>query len=174
MGTPLDLFAKVKALAFDIDGVFTNSQMLITESGELLRQMNTRDGYAVKRAIRAGLKLCVITGGSSKGVTQRLRLLGIQDVYSGVEHKLPVLEKWVEEQGLELSDVLYMGDDLPDIDVMRRVGMACCPEDSVPEIREISSYISPYKGGQFCVRDVIEKTMRAQGLWTTNAPGVID
>ena len=174
MGSPLQKFADIKGLVFDVDGVFTNSQMLVTESGELLRQMNTRDGYAVKRAIRAGLRICVITGGSSKGIEKRLKGLGIESVFSGVQEKLPVLKAWLGDTGLTADDVLYMGDDLPDIEVMHLVGLACCPQDAVPEIRDISAYISPYKGGHFCVRDVIEKTMRAQGLWTTNAPGVID
>lgn len=172
--TPLEYFSHIEALVFDVDGVFTNSQMLVTESGELLRQMNTRDGYAVKRAIRAGLKICVITGGSSRGIIHRLNLLGITDVFSGVENKWPVLNNWLTDNNIDIEKTLYMGDDLPDIDVMRRVGFACCPVDSVSEIREIATYISPYKGGEFCVRDVIEKTLRAKGLWTTDAPGIID
>jgi 3-deoxy-D-manno-octulosonate 8-phosphate phosphatase (KDO 8-P phosphatase) len=174
MGSTLEIFTKIKGLVFDVDGVFTDSQMLVTEQGEFLRSMNTRDGYAVKCALAAGLKLCVITGGSSTGVARRLQMLGIASVYTRVEHKLPVFHEWVEKEGLAMEEVLYMGDDLPDWEVMHAAGMTCCPADAVPEIREISAYISPFKGGQFCVRDVIEKTLRAQGLWTTTAPGATD
>lgn len=174
MSTPLQQFSKIKALVFDIDGVFTNSQMLVTEAGELLRQVNTRDGYAVKRAHRAGLKVCVITGGSSEGMVIRLQKLGVTDIFYGIQDKLPVFKEWVKKQELDPEEVLYMGDDIPDLEVMRFAGFACCPYDAVPEIREISDYISPNSGGQFCVRDVIEKTMRSQGLWTTNAPGITD
>lgn len=174
MGNILNKFSQIKALVFDVDGVFTDTQMLITEHGELLRQMNTRDGYAVKQAIKAKLGLCVITGGSSMGIVKRLKGLGLTDVFYGIEYKLPVLEKWMSDHSYRYEDILYMGDDLPDIEVMRRVGLACCPEDAVPEIREISAYISPFKGGHFCVRDVIEKTMRAQGIWTTDAFGITD
>lgn len=162
----LEKFADITTFFFDIDGVFTDNHLLITDAGEFLRSMNVRDGYAVKRAIRAGYRIVVITGGSSPGVNLRLQGLGITEIYTGKEKKLEVFDRIVEEDDLQPQEILYLGDDLPDYPVMRKVGLPCCPADAVPEILGLSKYVSPYKGGSGCVRDVIEKVMRIKGEWT--------
>lgn len=161
----LEAFKSIRSFVFDVDGVFTNSQILVTEEGALLRSMSVRDGFAVKNAILEGYPVCIITGGYSEGVVLRLKGLGVRDVFSGVQDKLPVLKSYVEDYNLDLETILYMGDDLPDYEAMRRVGLPTCPRDAVREIQELSRYISPFDGGHGCVRDVIEKVMRLQGTW---------
>ncbi len=162
----LEKFKDIHTFIFDVDGVMTDSDVLITESGELLRKMNIRDGYAMKRAIRDGYRIGIITGGSSEGVRKRLEALGITDIYVGRFEKMEAFEEFVSKHDLDPDGILYMGDDVPDYPVMRRVGLPTCPSDAIPEILEFSAYISPYKGGAGCVRDVIEKVMRLQGKWS--------
>lgn len=164
-GNVLREFRHVHTFIFDVDGVFTNGELLITESGELLRKMNVRDGFAVKRAIEEKFRVMVITGGSSKGTIQRLMDLGIKEVIFGAHNKLKYYEALLDQYNLDEEGILYMGDDLPDYEVMRRVGLACCPNDAAPEIMSISKYISPFKGGEGCIRDVIEKTLKLNGVW---------
>jgi 3-deoxy-D-manno-octulosonate 8-phosphate phosphatase (KDO 8-P phosphatase) len=162
----LERFADISTFFFDVDGVLTNNMILILEDGKLLRQMNVRDGLAIKMALQQGYRICIITGGRSEGVTERLRALGISDIHSGIADKLEVYEDIKSLYNLADEEVLYMGDDLPDYPVMRRVGLPVCPADAAPEIAEISHYVSPLVGGAGCVRDVIEKVMRIQGKWT--------
>lgn len=152
-------------MIFDIDGVFTNNEILVTEHGEFLRSMNVKDGYAVKRAIRSGYKIAVISGGQSEGTRHRFELLGLTEVYLGVENKLNCYNTLVAAWSIAPEHIAYMGDDLPDLEVMKQVGLACCPQDAVPEILEVSHFISPFNGGQACVRDLIEKIMQAQNKW---------
>lgn len=159
------LFKNIKTLVFDVDGVFTDTRIMISEKGEFLRTMNTRDGYAIKLAKRAGIKMAVITGGTSIGVQNRLKDLGIDHIYSGVLDKKPVLEKIVSEQGWSLDNLLYIGDDLPDIPCIMMAGIGACPADAVPEVKAVSDYISTKKGGDFCVRDLIEQILKHQDKW---------
>jgi 3-deoxy-D-manno-octulosonate 8-phosphate phosphatase (KDO 8-P phosphatase) len=154
--------ARIKAMVFDVDGVFTNNQLIITEQGELLRTMNTRDGYAVKRAIENGLHLAIITGGSSEGTRIRLANLGIKDIYTKISDKKSTLKNWMSNHGYKPEDVLYMGDDYPDFEVLQIAGYPCCPADADPSIMKLCKYISPFKGGEGCVRDIIEKVLLAQ------------
>jgi 3-deoxy-D-manno-octulosonate 8-phosphate phosphatase (KDO 8-P phosphatase) len=164
----MNLFEKfhpIHTFLFDVDGVLTESDVLVMEDGSLLRRMNIRDGFALKKAIQAGYRVVIITGGRSAGVVKRLHGLGIRDVFAGVEDKLQVFRDYIAEHDLDTEGILYMGDDLPDYEVMRRVGLPCCPADAAPEIRELSQYISPINGGQGCVREVIEKVMRIQDQW---------
>ncbi|TVR88282.1 MAG: 3-deoxy-D-manno-octulosonate 8-phosphate phosphatase [Saprospirales bacterium] len=167
MAKNLELFKRIDTVVLDVDGVLTNSQMLITESGELLRSMSVRDGYALKRGLMHGLKMCVITGGSSKGVEWRIKSLGIEDYFPAVKKKILVFDEWVNQHNVNLDNTLYMGDDLPDMDVMNKVGCPVCPADAAPEIIEIAKYVSPVKGGMGCVRDVLEKVLKLQGGWKT-------
>lgn len=160
-----DKLRAVKGFVFDVDGVFTNNTIQVTETGELLRTMNVRDGQTVKWAIEAGYTIGVITGGRSEGTKKRLTDLGITEYYSGIKEKLPAFHSFLERSGLLSSEVCYMGDDLPDLPVMRRVIVSACPADAVPEVIEISDYISPLPGGAGCVRDIIEKVMKIQGKW---------
>lgn len=161
----LEKFTEINTLIFDVDGVFTDSTLLVLEDGKLLRKMHTRDGYAVKAALAAGYRVCVITGGKSEGVVTRLKNLGINDIYSGVANKKEVYEAYVDLYDLDEENILYMGDDMPDYEVMRRVGFPVCPADAAPEIRKLSLYISSEKGGYGCVRDVIERTLKINGKW---------
>ena len=166
----LEKFRDIHTFIFDVDGVFTNSDLIIMENGELLRKMNVRDGFAVKKAIRAGYRICIITGGSSEGVTLRLKGLGIKDIYTGISNKLDVFEEYVYNYEIDTAGVLYLGDDIPDYEAMRLAGLPCCPQDAANEIIEICQYISPLKGGDGCVRDVIEKVMKLHGKWLDEPP----
>ena len=157
-----DKFKQIKAFVLDVDGVLTNSIILITENGELLRTMSVRDGQLLRYAIDAAFIFGVITGGRSEGVVKRLKMLGVQFVYSGAAVKMPYFEDFLEETKLNPHEVLYMGDDFPDLPILRRVGLPTCPADAIPEVLNTAAYISPIKGGEGCVRDVIEKTMRLQ------------
>ncbi|MGB3548291.1 MAG: HAD hydrolase family protein [Saprospiraceae bacterium] len=158
-------FADVTTFIFDVDGVLTDSTLLVTEEGKLLRRMHVRDGYALKRAIQAGFKVIVITGGNSEGVRERLYNLGINDVALGVSDKVAKYGEFIDLYNLDEDGILYMGDDMPDYDVMRRVGFAVCPHDACPEIKSISTYISPVNGGHGCVREVIERVLKIQRKW---------
>ncbi len=156
---------QIKTLIFDVDGVLTNSQLLITEEGDLLRSMNTRDGYGLKRAIDAGLNVIIITGGNSLGVERRLQLLGIKQCHVNIKDKFSVLTSIIEENLLNKEEIMYMGDDIPDLKCMQYIGIAACPADAVSEIQEASQYISDYNGGSGCVRDIVEKIMQVKNLW---------
>lgn len=161
----LEQFQHIHTFIFDVDGVLTNNEVLITEDGQLLRSMNVRDGLAIKMAIKAGYRICVITGGKSEGVKTRLEALGVQDIYLNKQDKLEAYNEFTTLYDLDQEGILYMGDDMPDYPVMRRVGLPTCPRNACREIIELAKYISPYDGGQGCARDVIEKVMRLQDKW---------
>lgn len=164
----MDLFERmrrVRAFVFDVDGVMTDSLIHIWENGDLTRTMNTRDGFALRRAVDKGYHVGVITGGSSRGVVMRLNGLGVTDVQSGVRDKVEALDRFTSLHDLALGEVMYMGDDLIDKTVMMASGLAAAPRDAVPEILEISHYVSGRDGGRGCVRDIIEKVMKVQGSW---------
>lgn len=165
VGNVLADFKNIHTFIFDVDGVLTNGELLITEKGELLRKMNVRDGYALKKAISENFKVIIITGGNSLGTIDRLKALGIEQIIAGAGNKLKHYERLIDELDLDEDGILYMGDDVPDYEVMRRVGLACCPFDAAPEILEIAKYISPFKGGEGCARDVLEKVLKLNGLW---------
>jgi 3-deoxy-D-manno-octulosonate 8-phosphate phosphatase (KDO 8-P phosphatase) len=161
----LELFAPIRTFIFDVDGVLTDGSLLATEEGHLLRKMNIKDGYAIQLAIKSGYKVWIISGAKSEGVRTRLQKLGVVDVHIGIESKRELLEEIAETQQTSYSSILYMGDDIPDYAAMQLCGLPCCPCDAVPEIRGVAKYISPYKGGEGCVRDVIEKVMKLNGDW---------
>ncbi|MFB5946871.1 KdsC family phosphatase [Albibacterium profundi] len=158
-------FKKVKAFVFDVDGVLTNGEVLVTEEGEQLRSFSIKDGYALQLAIKKGYPIAIITGGRSNGVKLRLNGLGIHDVFLSVTDKRAVLYEWLKAQDLTVDDLLFMGDDIPDLIVMEEAGIASCPSDAVEEIKEVSQYVSTCAGGKGAVRDVIEKVMKLQGQW---------
>lgn len=160
-----ELLRNVKAFAFDVDGVFTDGTVILHPSGELIRTSNTRDGYAVHVAIERGFPIAIISGGKSEMVRERFRGLGVTDIYLGISDKVDALEDFRFKYGVELSQILYMGDDLPDFEVMQKVGIPTCPSDAVPEIRSLSVYVSNYDGGKGCVRDVIEQVLRLNDKW---------
>lgn len=163
--SPLEAFSQVRTFLFDVDGVLTDGSVLVTDDGALLRRMSTRDGFAMKLCIRLGYPIVIITGGTSSGVERRLRLLGVETIFSGISDKVSAFDGYLADSGKNPQEILYMGDDMPDWDVMQRVGFAACPQDADPAIQTISHYVSPYRGGQGCVRDIIEKTLRIQGKW---------
>lgn len=158
-----DKLMAVRAFILDVDGVLTDNTVHVTESGEQLRSMNIRDGMGLKIALRNGFPVCIITGGRSQGVIKRLAGLGIEHIYSGIEEKWPVFLQFLEANRLKAQDICYMGDDLPDIHILHKVGLSTCPADAVPEVRQIVDYISPVPGGAGCVRDIVEKVLKAQG-----------
>lgn len=160
----------VRLLVLDVDGVLTDNNILCTEDGHLLRTMHVRDGYAMYTALQEGLQILIITGGNSHGVTTRLKNIGdgsIQ-VFTGIRHKLPVLEKYCKENNFQSHEVLYMGDDILDISVMEWSGYSACPVDAVPEVKAISQYICNLEGGKGCVREVIEIILKQQNKWLSS------
>jgi 3-deoxy-D-manno-octulosonate 8-phosphate phosphatase (KDO 8-P phosphatase) len=161
----LDKLNKIKAFVFDVDGVLSSSMIPLHPSGEPMRMANIKDGYAIQLAVKKGYKIGIITGAKTESIRVRFDSLGVKDIYLSASHKMQYLEDFIAKNNLKSEDVLYMGDDIPDYEVMQAVGTAVCPIDSAPEIKEISCYISPIKGGEGCARDVIEKVMKAQGKW---------
>ena len=151
-----------------MDGVLTDATISVTTAGEMLPSMNIKDGFALKTAVDRGYNVCVISGGSNEGVRMRLAGLGIKDIHLGVHQKTKTLNDYLASKNLNRENVLYMGDDIPDLLVMREVGLPCCPQDAVPEIKTISKYISHKKGGNGCARDVIEQVLKVQGKWLSN------
>ena len=161
----LEYFKHINTFIFDVDGVMTDGTILSTNTGDALRTFHTRDGYAIRRAIEENFNVVVITGGRGNSIESRLKYLGVHQFYTGVGDKLPVFQRFVETHNLNPSEILYMGDDINDLTVMKKVGLACCPADACPEIKDICHYISPMNGGKGCVRDVIEKVMKLRGSW---------
>ncbi len=160
----LDL-TRIKALAFDVDGVLSTSNVVLLEGGQPCRTANIKDGYALQLAVKRGMPVAIITGGRSQAVRVRYEGLGIKDVFLGTAVKIRKFEEWTESLRISPDEVLYMGDDIPDYEVMQRCGCPCCPADAAPEIRQIAAYVSPLNGGCGCVRDVVEQVLRAQGKW---------
>lgn len=159
-----ELLHNIKAFVFDVDGVFSNN-VILHPSGELMRSMNIKDGFAVQYAIKKGYPIAIITGGNSDSVRIRFENLGIRDIYLKSFNKITDFDHFLKKNKLKQEEVLYMGDDLPDYQIMKRVGVPTCPADAVEEIKAISMYISYKTGGEGCVRDVIEQTLRVQGQW---------
>lgn len=155
----------VTTFIFDVDGVLTDGSLTVTTNGELLRSMNVKDGFALKAALNAGYNMCIISGGSNEGVRDRLAGLGIKDIYLGAHNKIEQLNAYLNTNTINLENVLYMGDDIPDYPVMQLVGLPCCPQDAVPEIKSVSKYISHKNGGKGAVRDVIEQVLKVQNKW---------
>lgn len=158
----------ITTFVFDVDGVFTDGTLLITSEGDMLRKMSVKDGYALKTAIQKGYKVCIITGGTNEGVKKRLEGLGVSTIYLGAHHKEEPLREFIEKNNIDLKNVLYMGDDMPDIPPMKLVGIATCPQDAVPEVKAVAKYISHRNGGDACVRDVIEQVLKVKGDWNDN------
>lgn len=155
----------ITTFIFDVDGVLTDSSVHITTAGEMLRTMNIRDGYAMKAAIESGYNVCIISGGSNEGVRVRLSNLGITDIHLSASDKVKTFKEYIEIHSIDASQVLYMGDDIPDYHVMKLVGLPTSPQDAVAEIKNLSKYVSHKNGGKGAVRDVIEQVMKTQGKW---------
>ena len=158
----------ITTFIFDIDGVLTDGTVHITGTGDLMRTMHTKDGFAIKTALKKGYKIAIISGARDSNVITRLTYLGIKDIFIGVDDKLPVFEEFLKKYDLSPAEILYMGDDIPDIALLQKVGLSAAPRDAVQEVLQIVDYISHKKGGKTCVRDVIEQVLRVQGKWTFN------
>lgn len=170
----LQKLKEITTFIFDVDGVLTNGDILASDSGEFLRTFNIKDGYALQLAVKRGYHVCIISGGKGKAMEKRFEGLGIKAVFLGVADKVQVFEAYLEKFQLKATEVIYMGDDIPDLKVMKLVGLPTCPADAVPEIKAVSQYISPYTGGKTAVRDIIEKTMRVQEKWFDAHPSAAD
>ncbi len=161
----LEKCKEIRHFVFDVDGVFTDGKFLVSESGELLRTMNARDGLAVKLALSMGYDIVIITGGKSQGVKKRFADLGVKEVYLDIQDKESLLDELFKEKKWEPKNVLYMGDDLPDIPCILMAGIGTCPADATDEVLTAADFISPVKGGRACVRDMIERILKIQDKW---------
>lgn len=157
--------SKIKSIVFDVDGVLSAETITLAGDGEPLRTVNIKDGYAIQLAEKMGLRIAIITGGTTEAVRLRYERLGVKDIFMGSAVKVKVYDQFLSKYDLHDEDVIFMGDDIPDYEVMKRCGCPCCPADACPEIRELSLYVSQRKGGYGCARDVIEQVLRAQGKW---------
>tara|TARA_B100000945_G_scaffold316478_1_gene317492 strand:- start:461 stop:970 length:510 start_codon:yes stop_codon:yes gene_type:complete len=162
-----ELLKKITTFILDVDGVLTDGKILITSKGKMLREMNTKDGFIIKYALDKGFKIFIISGGTNKGVKERLKDLGIDEIFLGDHAKKDTYEKLIKKYNLQKNEIVYMGDDIPDIPVMKKIGVPCCPNDAVPDVKQISIYVSKKNGGEGCVRDIIEQTLRVQNKWLT-------
>ncbi len=156
---------KIRAIVFDIDGVLSAETIPMNEAGIPCRTVNIKDGYALQLAVKMGLHIAIITGANVEAIRVRYEGLGVKDIHIGASVKIKTYEAFLEKYGLCDEEVLYMGDDIPDYEIMKRSGCPCCPADAAPEIKAISRYISPLNGGYGCGRDVVEQVLRAKGLW---------
>jgi 3-deoxy-D-manno-octulosonate 8-phosphate phosphatase (KDO 8-P phosphatase) len=161
----LEHFQDITTFVFDVDGVLTDGSVLLLDNGLQARKMNVKDGLALQMALKNGYTVIIISGGSSEPVIHRLQYLGLTEINLGLKDKEKFMEAYVEQNNLNWKQVLYMGDDLPDIPVLQKAGLACCPADAAIEVRKISKYISPVNGGNGCVRDVIEKVLKLNDHW---------
>ena len=161
----LESFRPITCFVFDIDGVLTDGNILVYETGEQVRQMSMKDGYSLQLAVKKKYHVLVVSGGDSLGAKNRLLKLGIIDVFLQVSDKKQMIEEYLQHHNLKWKEILYMGDDIPDYDVLKMAGLPCATADAVPEVLQAAKYISPFPGGRGCVRDVIEKVLRLHGNW---------
>lgn len=160
---------KIKALVFDVDGVLSANTIPMDAEGQPLRTLNIKDGYAIQLAVKMGLQMGIITGGKGEQVRMRYEYLHVQHIYIASSVKVKDLHDLMQKAGVTPEEVLYMGDDIPDFEVMQIVGLPVCPADAAPEVKAISKYVSPCNGGYGAARDVIEQVLKAQGKWMSNA-----
>ncbi len=163
-----EIMPEITTFVFDVDGVLTDGSVTVFPNGELVRTMNIKDGYALKVAIEMGYRICVISGGNNPAVKWRLEGLGVSDIYLGAHNKMDQFTEFLKKNDIDPAQVLYMGDDIPDLPVMKMSGLPTCPKDAVPEIRDISLYVSQKNGGKGCVRDVIEQVLKVQDKWSNH------
>ena len=173
MGNFKEDIARVEAFVFDVDGVMTDGGIIPTADGDFVRRYDAKDGYAIAYALREGYKVCVISGGRGKMLENRLTMLGVTKMYLNCMNKIEALEEFLAENGIDRQSVIYMGDDIPDLECMMRVGIPVCPADAAMEVVEASRYVSEYNGGHGAVRDIVEQVLRAKGCWAKNLKGVL-
>ena len=173
MGNFKEDIARVEAIVLDVDGVMTDGGIIPTPDGDFIRRYNAKDGYAIASAIREGLKVCIISGGRGRMLENRLQMLGVTRYYLNCMDKVTAIREFIADYNIDLEDVIYMGDDIPDLECMRLVGVPVSPADAAMEVVEASRYISEFNGGHGAVRDIVEQVMRAKGVWAKNLKGVL-
>ena len=173
MGNFKEDIAHVEAFVFDVDGVMTDGGIIPTPDGDFIRRYYAKDGYAMACAIREGYKVCIISGGRGAMLENRLKMLGVTRMYLDCMDKVAAIEEFLRDYNLDRESVIYMGDDIPDLECMRVVGIPVCPADAAMEVIEASRYVSEYDGGRGAVRDIVEQVMRVQGKWAKNLKGVL-
>lgn len=161
----LSHFKNIKLVAMDVDGVLTNGSLLVTSDGMQQRTFNIKDGYAIQLAIKKNVMVAVISGAHDTGVVKRMEGLGVTEIYTSVKNKLAALEKILISHKISWNECVFIGDDMPDVEVMKNVALPCAPADAVAEVKATAKYISPFTGGQGCVRDILEKILKLQGMW---------
>lgn len=159
----------IKAVVLDVDGVLSCQTISMDAKGEPQRSINIQDGYAIQLARKMGLRIAIITGGRTPAIRLRYEYLGVEDIYLGSAVKINTYEDFLKKYGYDNREILYMGDDIPDFEILKVCGCPCCPADAAPDVREICTYVSHRNGGEGCVRDVIEQVLRAQGKWLSSA-----
>lgn len=161
--------SKIKTVVFDVDGVLSRQTITLSSTGEPLRTVNIKDGYAIQLAQKVGLRIAILTGGNTEAIRKRYAGLGVEDIFMGCAVKVKTYEEFLQKYGIEHEEVIYVGDDIPDYEVMRLCGCPCCPADACSDIKDISLYISSRNGGDGVGRDVVEQVLRAQGKWLSDA-----
>jgi 3-deoxy-D-manno-octulosonate 8-phosphate phosphatase (KDO 8-P phosphatase) len=165
MANLIPQFKQIKAFVFDVDGVMTPGHVLVTEEGHMLRSVNIKDGFALQHAVKSGYQVGIISGGKSEGMRKRFEGLGITHIYLGQSEKTAAFGDFLKKTGLVAKQVAYMGDDLPDVPVLKLAGLACCPKDACSDVLEVAEFVSQAEGGHGCVRDLIERAMKLQDSW---------
>ena len=173
MGNFKEDIARVEAIVLDVDGVMTDGGIIPTPDGDFIRRYNAKDGYAIASAIREDLKVCIISGGRGRMLENRLQMLGVTRYYLNCMDKVTAIREFAADYDIDLENLIYMGDDIPDLECMRLVGVPVCPSDAAMEVVEASRYVSEFNGGHGAVRDIIEQVMRAKGIWAKNLKGVL-
>ncbi len=168
MENVLARFKNIRCFVFDMDGVLTDGSLLVLPNGVWARRMNIKDGYALQLAVKKGYEVIIISGSNSDEVKERLNRLGITNVHMNIKDKAALLQQINADKKMQQQEILCMGDDIPDLEILNLAGVACCPADAVSEIKSIAHYISPVKGGEGCVRDVIEKVLKLNGDWNND------
>ena len=164
--------SRTETFIFDVDGVMTDGGIIPTLDGDFIRRYNAKDGYALGYAVKMGYKVCIITGGRGKTLENRLRMLGINRYYTDCMDKITAMREYFADEGIDPAHAIYMGDDIPDLECMREVGIPVCPADAAAEVIEASRYVSEFRGGEGAVRDIVEQVLRARGDWAKNSEGV--
>lgn len=167
-----EIIANVEAIVLDVDGVMTDGG-IIPVGNDFIRKYNAKDGYAIGYAIKHGMRICIISGGFGENLRSRLERLGVKRYYLGCMDKIAAINEFAEAENIDLRNTIYMGDDIPDLECLRLVGIPVAPADACAEVLETALYISEYKGGAGAVRDIIEQVMRVQGTWALDSKGVI-
>ena len=160
---------KIKAVIFDVDGVLSRQTIVLSPDGEPLRTVNIEDGYAIQLAVKMGLRIAILTGGNTKAVKIRYSSLNVEDIYMGCVVKIASYKEFLEKYGYTDENIIYVGDDIPDYEIMKQCGCPCCPKDAASDIKAIANYVSDYNGGDGVGRDILEQVLRVQGKWLSDA-----